>query len=173
MESAARQAGVWYAADMKDALAKPHLQLCEGRKAEAGINFLALESVNGVSTQRYNPTRWLHNSLHPNARGHAALGQALEVWITQHPGVLTQATPGSAEPPSSLEGRLGGAVSEPTPQCSLTDPSQTSCQALARSWELSQVRGQWPWALLLLLALVLVWAASVGTVSWLPSPPDR
>jgi lysophospholipase L1-like esterase len=172
VEKAAGQAGLWYASDMKDALAREHLQLCDRPKAEAGINFLALESVNGISTQRFNPTRWLHNSLHPNGRGHAALGRALDAWIAQHPQVLTQAAPSTGEPPS-LQGPAGAAVTAPAPQCSLTDPGQTSCQDVARRWELNEVRGLWPLGLLLLVALVLIWAACVAIVSWLPSRPDR
>ena len=171
VEGAARQAGVWYAAEMRDALAREHLQLCDRPKAEAGINFLALASVNGISTQRFNPTRWLHNSLHPNGRGHGALGRALTAWIAQHPQVLTQPSPSPVEPPSLPA--AAGAVAAPAPQCSLTDSGQASCQDVARRWELGQVRALWPFGLLALVALVLIWAACVAIISWVPSRPDR
>jgi lysophospholipase L1-like esterase len=118
--SAARQSGLWFATNMEDALAQARLQLCEVPKSKAGINFVDVKSVNGSSTQRYNPTRWLHNSLHPNARGHAALGHALDTWLSQHPEVLS--TPGPAVPPPAEP--AVGAVTQPDPQCSITDPTQ-------------------------------------------------
>jgi lysophospholipase L1-like esterase len=159
--SAARQSGLWFATDMEDALARARLQLCEVPKSKAGINFVEVKSVNGSSTQRYNPTRWLHNSLHPNARGHAALGHALDTWLGQHPEVLS--TPGPAVPPPAEP--AVGAVTQPDPQCSITDPTQVRCQDLTRRWELGQLAQLWPWLLLVLAGLVLLWAACVAVVS--------
>lgn len=61
------------------------LRLCDGRAADVGVNFLVANSVLGTLEQSANPTNWIHNSLHPNARGHHAMNGALVSWLGQNP----------------------------------------------------------------------------------------
>lgn len=164
VRTAAGQAGLLYVADMKDALATRRAQLCAAGKNSAGINFLDVRSVNGLATQRFNPGRWLHNSLHPNERGHAAMAATLGSWLDGHAGALAAARAGrAAQPPAgtSQPAAAGEAVADPEPPCSMTDTGGPSCQALARSWELRQLRSVSWWGALAVLALAALWAAGV------------
>jgi lysophospholipase L1-like esterase len=61
------------------------LRLCDGPEDEAGVNFLGANSVAGTLEQALNPTRRVHNSLHPNARGHEAMRSALVAWLAGTP----------------------------------------------------------------------------------------
>jgi lysophospholipase L1-like esterase len=72
------------------------LRLCDGPTDEAGVNFLGANSVAGTLEQSLNPTRWVHNSLHPNARGHEAMRSALVAWLAGSPDLR----PTPAEPPT-------------------------------------------------------------------------
>jgi lysophospholipase L1-like esterase len=74
IRSAADQVGFYYLDTMETALAGKHLQLCDpANKGGYGINFVSLESVSGLPGQRFNPVNWLHDSFHPNERGHQAM----------------------------------------------------------------------------------------------------
>ena len=157
---AAQQAGLRYVPDMRDALAASRLQLCDADKASAGLNFIDVRSVNGLATQRFNPARWLHNSLHPNEQGHAAMARTLADWLRRNGGALTT----TAQAPAGSAGSAvdPDAVAEPEPPCSMTDSEGPSCQALAREWEIDQVRSVALWgAAAVLAALVLLWSAGV------------
>lgn len=71
--------------ESEQALANAHLQLCDPENdGRPGLNFIGLRSVGGVAEHRFNPKNWYHNSLHPNARGHAAILQEFESWRAQH-----------------------------------------------------------------------------------------
>lgn len=161
--SAASTAGVAYAAEMKDSLAVSVRQLCGTSKNKAGINFVDVLSVNGVTSQRFNPARWLHNSMHPNNRGHDAMLQAFALWLDANPSALDRQKAGPArliQPSAAAD-----AVAAPAPQCSMTDASETRCQTLTRQWALGQVAGR-AWVLVPVLAgLLLVWAASIAVLS--------
>ena len=70
-----------YIADMENALANEGLQLCDPlNRGDPGLNFIGLRSVNGDPSQRFNPSNWVHNSLHPNERGHAAMVTVFQRW---------------------------------------------------------------------------------------------
>jgi hypothetical protein len=73
------------------------LRLCDGRPGDAGVNFLAANSVFGSLEQSVNPTNWVHNSLHPNARGHEAMRAALVAWLVAHPDL-----PAASPPPDDV-----------------------------------------------------------------------
>lgn len=71
--------------ESEQALANAHLQLCDPENdGRPGLNFIGLRSVGGVAEHRFNPKNWYHNSLHPNARGHAAILQEFESWRALH-----------------------------------------------------------------------------------------
>lgn len=81
IEKVATQTGAYYVAPMRTALTSSHLALCDGSGA-AGLNFLDLRGVGGTETGRFNPGNWIHNSLHPNERGHAAFAAAFADWLS-------------------------------------------------------------------------------------------
>ena len=89
---------------MPDALAG--LRLCDGRPSDAGVNFLAANSVFGTLEQSVNPTNWVHNSLHPNARGHEAMRAALVAWLVGHPDL-----PAASAPPDEVAASTGNSHS--------------------------------------------------------------
>jgi hypothetical protein len=142
---------------MKDSLAAKRIQLCATSKSNAGINFVDLRSVNGLMAQRFNPARWLHNSLHPNALGHAAMLDTLDTWISRHPGI----TAAGRMPAEVAE----GVVTEPDPPCSMTVTDNLSCQQEALDWELGELRSRAWWAVgSVLLGFLLLWAVTVVIV---------
>jgi hypothetical protein len=164
MQSAANRAGIGYVAAMKDSLQAHNLQLCAVRKSAAGINFVDVLSVNGLASQRFNPARWIHNSLHPNERGHAAMLDTLGTWLDGNRSTLEELATRSAQPDSDTP--TAQAVTEPDPPCSMTGPGDRSCQVQARRWEIQHVTDR---AKVLLvgvwLGLILVWAASMAVLS--------
>ncbi|MEV0411744.1 SGNH/GDSL hydrolase family protein [Streptomyces sp. NPDC050448] len=163
MHEAADTAGITYMAEMKDSFATHRLQLCERRKGAAGVNFVDIETVNGLASQRFSPAKWLHNSLHPNERGHAAMRDTFTTWLDSHPELLTPRTPTGREQAKVV------AAAEPEPLCGMTDIAVSAhCKVQIRAWELEQVRKGWPWLLLVLFALAVLWAASIAVFSLLP-----
>lgn len=163
MHEAADTAGITYLAEMKDSFATHRLQLCERRKGAAGVNFVDIETVNGLASQRFSPAKWLHNSLHPNERGHAAMRDTFTTWLDSHPELLPQGAPTGPGQAAGL------AAAEPEPLCGMTDIAVSAhCKVQIRTWELEQVRKRWPWLLLVLFALAVLWAASIAVFSLLP-----
>lgn len=163
-------AGIEYLAEMKDSLKDHQLQLCQGRKSKAGINFVDIASVNGFASQRFSPAKWIHNSLHPNERGHEAMRDTFTTWLNNHPGLLEHRAP-TPQGQATTQ-----AVPAPEPECSMTrNAGNPHCQDRIRAWELEQTRGRWPWLLLALLALAVLWVASIAAFSLLPGrkPPHR
>lgn len=75
------------------------LRLCDPAPEGSGVNFLAANSVIGTLEQSLDPTNWVHNSLHPNARGHDAMRAALATYLEQNPEP-PPLPPASATPPS-------------------------------------------------------------------------
>lgn len=87
VEEAAKEYGFYYVSDVEDALAKRRLQLCDAVSTDRpGLNFIGFRSVGGLSEQRFNPAKWAHNSLHPNERGHVAIHEAFQRWLTAQGG---------------------------------------------------------------------------------------
>lgn len=104
----AEAAGFYYVAEMERSLADAHLQLCDPRNDDRpGLNIIGLQSVPGEANERFNPAHWYHNSLHPNASGHAAMLFAFERWLAGE-----QAAQGRAVGASPDD---GGPVIDPTP----------------------------------------------------------
>ena len=157
---AAGQAGLLDVAEMKDSLATHGGQLCAAAKNSAGINLINVRSVNGLATERFNPSRWLHNSLHPNERGHAAMADTLGRWLDGHAAAITAArkagSPGAANSTTGAD-----AVADPKPPCSMTDTEGPSCQAIVRTWQIDQLRGvAWVGAVAL-AAITVLWIAAI------------
>ena len=94
-----RDADMSFVGGMEDALRRNGLQLCDPLNGgRPGVNFIGIRSVNGDPSQRFNPANWLHNSLHPNERGHAAMyGVFREWWATRDGGRADSAPRAVAE----------------------------------------------------------------------------
>jgi lysophospholipase L1-like esterase len=163
----AEQAHFYYMGSMENALAGQHLQLCDPQNQGGyGINFVSPESVGGLPDQRFNPVNWLHDSFHPNERGHQAMLDAFSAWLTQHPD------PRLADAPSDP------AASEPTlPPATCTFDTDNhpgpSCEDVLKHWEYSQILKLWPLLLLVLVALAGLWMLSVAALSGRPLPSHR
>jgi lysophospholipase L1-like esterase len=134
----------YYVETMEASLANAHIQLCEpGAHKKPGINFVKLDGVNGLrgaAAERFNPQKWIHNSLHPNKAGHDAMAVTLTRWLEEH-----QLTASSAR---------GEVHLKPIP-----DDTRGRDLAAVRTWELEQVRDLRGWVALLLVAAAGLWAA--------------
>ena len=72
--SAAQSAGV-HLLDVRESLAEADLRICDA--GSVGVNFIDLNPIDGTIQETLDPTNWLHNSLHPNARGHKRLAEVV------------------------------------------------------------------------------------------------
>jgi lysophospholipase L1-like esterase len=70
-------AGVRYLDGMVDVFTENHVRICDTDRANAAVNYIALNPVGGET----DPTVWLHNSMHPNERGHALMASVVERWM--------------------------------------------------------------------------------------------
>ena len=85
IEWAADAAGFAYLREMSRAFSPPHrLRICDAPRDDIGVNFIALRSVEGVVDANVDPGNWIHNSLHPNERGHARMAAVLDAWLEEH-----------------------------------------------------------------------------------------
>jgi hypothetical protein len=172
----AAEFGFYYLAEMEDALATSHLQLCDPlNEGRPGVNFIGLRSVNGIAEQRFNPLNWAHSSLHPNERGHAAMLRTFEVWRGEQPDVMPVRLPVHAAA-AQVRDRARRAVtpaqaartaSVQAPPCDLFDVSPRGCRPQGTRWAEREVgamlvsRG---WIGLLVVAGA--WAFAVALFSW-------
>jgi lysophospholipase L1-like esterase len=168
--------GFYYATDMMTALADEGIQLCNKDERDPGLHFIGLRSVKGVAEQRFNPQNWTHSSLHPNARGHAALLRAFDRW---YQGVLADqaaADPnGRAATNHLLDKRvpnspLGVSVSYGRSTCWINvkytgiDESR-GCRYLAKQWQTHQVgKALWQWGVATALTLDIFAGALLSIV---------
>ena len=167
IDTAANEFGFHYAADVEQALAERQLQLCDAEtRDQPGLNFIGFRSVGGLSEQRFNPAKWTHNSLHPNERGHTAVHEAFQRWLTKQGGVSgldvrRKRTPGDG-PASEKNDKVAG-------QCDtfgFDDPD--GCKKQSFAWALQQT-GQFA-ALLAAPVLLgvggLAWVFAVAIFGW-------
>jgi lysophospholipase L1-like esterase len=161
VQAAAADHGFYYLADMKDALANAHLQLCDPlNDGQPGINFIGLRSVNGPPEQRFNPTRWAHSSFHPNERGHAAMLQTFEQWLAG-----TQPLASGAPVRQPVSGQAASpAVTTP---CNVYTNGSDGCRPQGNSWAQQKLGGVLAiGGPLILLAALAAWWASVAFFAW-------
>jgi hypothetical protein len=87
VRKAAREHGFYYLANMEQALEAARMRICDNGSNEdhLGVNFIAISDTDGLIDQLANPFGWLHNSLHPNERGHRQMTEVLADWMTMHP----------------------------------------------------------------------------------------
>lgn len=91
LQSEAARIGFHFADEVPGSLARAHLRICDDDPGEVGMNFFAANPVAGVVEQSVNPRNWIHNSFHPNERGHDELRQTIARWVTSHSGVAPRA----------------------------------------------------------------------------------
>jgi hypothetical protein len=173
--------GFHYVDTMEGALAGQQLQLCDtGNDGRPGLNFIGLRSVRGAAEQRFNPANWLHGSLHPNERGHAAMLRAFETWraaTTAASGGRLAVLPEDATAKQRLlAARATWANETPTtaidaselPPCDLFAAGMTGCRTLGTRWAMEQIGDQLAkgWLAAMVLAGLGAWAAAVGFFGW-------
>ena len=160
--------------DMERALADAHLQLCDEKNAgRPGINFVGLRSVRGAAGQRFNPANWIHSSLHPNERGHAAMFKVFRTWreanleptarlsVSPEAKARKALTYGSWR--SSPEAEAAASVDQ-AGQCDLFEKDGQGCRQVGSRWTAQQIG----WMLLKgglefsLAAAAFAWLFSVG-----------
>lgn len=172
----AAEFGFHYLAEMEDALATSHLQLCDPlNEGRPGVHFIGLRSVNGIAEQRFNPMNWAHSSLHPNERGHATMLKTFEVWRSEQPDVIPVRLPVPAAVVQERDRAQAAVTREQAdraatvqaPPCDLFDVSPQGCRPQGTRWAEREVgallvsRG---W--IALLAAAGAWAFAVALFSW-------
>lgn len=173
--------GFHYVDSMQESLAGQNLQLCDpGNDNRPGLNFIGLRSVRGAAEHRFNPKNWLHGSLHPNERGHAAMLRAFQTWMAKHaPEGLPPRVPVSVEAQARLEGARADWTRDAdteaarsvdsAPPCDPFAVDDTGCRPQGTQWALGQVRhmlvAQGGLAVLLVAAFA-AWCAAVGFFAW-------
>jgi hypothetical protein len=174
---AARSHHFYFLGQMEQALAKAHLQLCDRENdRRPGINFVGLRSVGGIAEQRFNPSNWYHNSLHPNQRGHAAMLQVFEQWLVDNPERKGPGEPvrkAKAEGPVAAEERLD-------PPCDLVKDDlgiTANCREEGAAWAKGQISDtillRW-WGLRIAVAALAAWLLGVALFGWWkPWWPER
>lgn len=176
IEESAARAGFAFAGDVADSLLDSGEALCAG--GEPGVNWVDLNPVGGSLSQTANPRNWLHNSLHPNERGHRTIATVLDDWLDEH---LDDGRP-APDPDARLVCNGSGA----DPRCPDLDPPSRplpdACveerpddpDACERVWMLEQVRRSAPAASVALGILVVAqWFVGVQLVAWWRGRSDR
>lgn len=158
VEQAAKATGTVYLASMKNALAAANLQLCDTSNGNhPGLNFVKLSGQGaaiGAAGNRFNPAEWIHDSLHPNVRGHEAMTRIFEAWLDANPTLRTTAA-----------FSVGTITAVPHGV-----DTRTIDLAAVRTWELDQVRDLTGWFVALLIGLAGLWVTVRAL--WPAATPD-
>jgi hypothetical protein len=168
IKDAATSRHFYYLDTSLQTLALAHLQLCDPRNdGQPGLNFIGLRSMRGNPEQRFNPQNWIHNSLHPNERGHQAILRAFEAWWAKNTK-LTPLTPRTSAAPIAPDPPAVATAQAPNPPCDITTAVPHNCKREGQRWALQQVGDMLiPKGLIFgLLVVGGAWAASVGLFGW-------
>lgn len=169
IEEAAARAGFAFAGDVAESLLASGGALCGG--SEPGVNWVDLNPVGGSLSQTANPRNWLHNSLHPNERGHRTIAAVLRAWLDENlddgrpapdPGAELVCDGSAADPRCpDLE-----PPSRPLPDVCIEERPEDP-DACERAWMLDQVRRTTPTASVALGLLVTAqWFLGVQLIAW-------
>ncbi len=172
IKSVTEDYGFYYAEPMVEALKQEGLQLCGDAKSGPGINFIGIRGVGGFVENRLNPTKWHHNSLHPNAYGHDAMNAAFQFWLDgQQDG--TGKGLAALKPPVARVAAVKGAapidekyVAQFSGCAAYKIDHERGCKALSTEWALREagifllLRG--PWVLLTIVGAWLIGIAFFG-----------
>ena len=85
IRKAAAEHGFLYLGAMERSMTDSSLRICDGDSdpGQLGVNFVALSDTEGLIDQLAKPMSWIHNSLHPNERGHAQMATVLASWMDE------------------------------------------------------------------------------------------
>jgi lysophospholipase L1-like esterase len=127
---------------MPTAFRNTQLRLCDAGAGDVGVNFLAANSVTGTIEQSVDPRNWIHNSMHPNARGHEAMRGAFVSWIE---GGDEPEPFGPPDSPESTRNACVNTFGDELDQCTKDWIGQkTSQKLLTKGWfVLPAVVGAW------------------------------
>ena len=180
--------GFYVIDDFTDALERRNLQLCdEVNGGRAGLNFIGLRSVGGLSEQRFSPGSWYHNSLHPNERGHSALHEAFQRWLNRprdpadgqevefgESGVvglagLATRTPNPFTAPADRPKPVGEVYTEDADECSSWAPGDDhECVKRSSTWAAQQTAQYVAWRAVPTAAGAAAgaWLVAVAAMGW-------
>jgi len=167
LKRAARDAGFYYLDEMEDVLDHRDLRICDGEDPdEAGVNFIAVNSVSGLLEESLNPQNWFHNSLHPNEDGHRAMADVLETWFENHPEPAARPNPIAEQGPPDAP-TLQGIMGDPRfPHCD--DPAAPArCDGTVHDWTRAQLVDL-AWSLVVPLGTLVLgaWLLWLGVIWW-------
>lgn len=171
IEKTAKEAGLYYVAPMRTALTDTRLGLCDTSNTP-GLNFVDFRGVGGAALNRFNPGNWIHNSLHPNERGHAALAAAFTGWLSERKRVEGEETltglaallPAAANRPEGA-GTASPALPVPTKATTTLcfEAAGGRCTPKADAWALRQLApGTIPAFLLAAWMAAGAWFLAIG-----------
>ncbi len=161
MRIEANRAGFAYVDTIPPAFERGRLRICDGPQSTIGMNHIRLRSVEGVVDQVVHPGNWIHNSLHPNERGHGAMADALDGWLDTKQDF--DRTP-RADLPEYTAPRLDRVMTGPPPDriCGQHD-EPSHCDRDENDWAVTQLAG-----LTLIAAVPLGLIAAGWWLLWLP-----
>jgi hypothetical protein len=68
-----------FVSSVESSFIEDRLRICDRATPRGlGMNFIALNPVSGRLIDVINPQNWIHNSFHPNARGHEAMRETVQ-----------------------------------------------------------------------------------------------
>lgn len=131
IEAAASSAGVHYLTAVREVFTAAEMRVCDD--GADGVNFIDLNPVDGTWGQGLNPANWIHNSLHPNTRGHEELARVIEAELASigpNPGA-TAARHDVASLTALMEGRPIAACD--IDACDADDPAAWGAEQIKKA----------------------------------------
>jgi hypothetical protein len=162
IETAASRSGFTYVSAMETAFEADALRICDGGPGSLGMNFFAVNPTSGSLGDVVDPRNWIHNSFHPNARGHEAMFEVVEAVLDAPP---TDPAP-EVEPPVEI-GDLDDVIAgPPVEQCGAPD-APAYCSQSTSAWQGLKVGSLLRLVLgPLVLALIGCWMFLMPWVQW-------
>ena len=160
-KAAAAEAQFMYLDSMPAAFESRRLRICDGSADTVGVNLLVRNSVRGDLEQTSDVQNWVHNSMHPNETGQAAMTDVVNQWLEDHPDF--DAAPPTPSPapyrPATLAEVMQGTDWEPCPAGDDCTPSSAWVQTEARNTLLKV-------GLPLLAILTGAWVLWLWLIAW-------
>jgi lysophospholipase L1-like esterase len=130
-----------YLAAMENAFGPQHMRICDPKSKgeKLGVNFIALDAVNGLVEQIVNPTSWVHGSLHPNQAGHEAMAKVVDQWMKDNPSPTARSKPSVV---AEYNVRTLDQIMEGTYKrdyCRKTGSKVTRCDLSATDWTITEI----------------------------------
>ncbi|MDA0180073.1 GDSL-type esterase/lipase family protein [Solirubrobacter phytolaccae] len=140
IRTVAREERFYVVEPMENAFVPGSKRICDTDELDdSGMNFIALGSVRGVLDQASKPNKWIHNSFHPNERGHEAMAEVLAQWVGSHSRL--PANPVGADVPSAFSAKtMADIVGPDVAYCGGADEPRY-CGRSDRDWAITQIGG--------------------------------